>query len=45
MKTFFRKLEQRFLVETAKIENAIFPHKTANVKQKEWGVQNGPILS
>ena len=29
MKTFFKKLEYRFLVESAKIENASFPYKTA----------------
>ena len=28
-KTFFKKLEQRFLVETTKIENTSFPFKTA----------------
>ena len=28
-KTFFRKLEYRFLVETTKIENTSFPFKTA----------------
>ena len=28
-KTFFKKLEYRFLVESAKIENASFPYKTA----------------
>ena len=36
MKTFFRKLEYHFLVETTKIENTSFPFKTdlseANVK-------------
>ena len=29
MKTFFKKLEYRFLVESPKIENAPFPYKTA----------------
>ena len=29
MKTFFEKLEHRFLVETAKIEHTSFPFKTA----------------
>ena len=29
MKTFFKKLENRFLIETTKIENASFPFKTA----------------
>ena len=37
MKTFFKKLEYRFLVETTKIENTSFPFKTtlseANVKK------------
>ena len=28
-KTFFKKLEYAFLVESAKIENASFPYKTA----------------
>ena len=28
-KTFFKKLEFRFLVESSKIENALFPYKTA----------------
>ena len=28
-KTFFKKLEHRFLVESIKIENASFPDKTA----------------
>ena len=35
-KTFFKKLEYRFLVETTNIENVLFPYKTvmseANVK-------------
>ena len=29
MKTFFQKLEHRFLVEGTKIEKASFPYKTA----------------
>ena len=29
IKTFFKKLEYRFLVESTKIENASFPYKTA----------------
>ena len=29
MKTFFKKLEDRFLAESAKTENASFPYKTA----------------
>ena len=28
-KTFFKKLEYRFLIETTKIENTSFPFKTA----------------
>ena len=28
-KTFFKKLEYRFLVESTRIENATFPYKTA----------------
>ena len=28
-KTFFQKLEYRFLVESSKIENALFPYKNA----------------
>ena len=36
-KTFFKKLEYRFLVESTKIENASFPYKSAipelNVKK------------
>ena len=38
-KTFFKKLEYRFLVESTKIENASFPYKTsiseANVKTND----------
>ena len=44
-KTFFKKLEHRFLVESTKIENATFPYKTAlseaMLRQTELGVQNG----
>ena len=29
MKTFFKKLKYRFLLETTKIENTSFPFKTA----------------
>ena len=29
MKTFFKKLEYRFLVESTKTENALFTYKTA----------------
>ena len=46
-KTFFKRLEYRFLVENTEIENASCPYKTAvsktNVKTIEWEVQNGPI--
>ena len=47
MKTFFKKLEYRFLVHSTKIESAIFLHKTAlpeaMLRQIEWAVENGPI--
>ena len=40
-KTFFKKLEYRFLVESTKNKNATFPYKTApaetNVKTKRMG--------
>ena len=36
-----KKLEYRFIVESAKIENAIFRHKTVLSEAMEWGVQNG----
>ena len=43
----FKKLEYRFLVESTKIENTIFPYKMfcqkPMLEQIEWGVQNGPI--
>ena len=39
MKTFCKKLENRFLVESTKIESASIPCKTA-MSQNE---QNGPI--
>ena len=47
-KTFFKKVEYFFLVESTKTENASLPYKTAisetNVKTIiEWWVQNGPI--
>ena len=38
---FQKNLEYRFLVESAKIENAIFRHKTVLSEAMEWGVQNG----
>ena len=31
MKTFFKKLEHRFLAERTKIEKASFPYKTASM--------------
>ena len=41
MKTFYKKLEYRFLVESTKIENPTYPHKTglseANVKINRMG--------
>ena len=41
MQTLFKKLEYHFLVENTKIENAIFPYKTAlseaNVKTNKIG--------
>ena len=41
MKTFFKKLEYRSLVQSTNIETAIFPHKTAlpevNVKTNRMG--------
>ena len=49
MKTFFKKLENYFLVERIKIEKASFPHKTAmsetNIKTNrmvttKWAYQN-----
>ena len=47
-KTFFKKLEYRFLVESTRIENVTFPYKTvlpeANVKTNRMGLQNGPIV-
>ena len=48
-KIFFKKLEYRLFVESAKIDDASFSYKTAiseaNVKatNKEWCVENGPI--
>ena len=44
MKTFFKKLEYHFLVETTKIENTSFPFKTdlseANVKTKRMAAKS-----
>ena len=49
MKSFFKKLENYFLVESTKIENALLPYKTtiseANVKTNRMAVQHGPDLS
>ena len=46
-KTFLKKLEYRFLVESTGMEKASFPYKTAiseaMLRQVEWWVQNGPI--
>ena len=43
MKTFFKKLEYCFLVESTKIENASFPYKTpiskANAKTNMQNIQ------
>ena len=39
MKTFFKKLQYCFLLETTKIENAPFPFKTA-MSEIEWRLQN-----
>ena len=35
-KTIFKKLEQRFLVETTKVENTSFPFKTALSEAKSF---------
>ena len=48
MQTFFKKLEYHFLVESTKIENAIFvdtklPFQKPILRQIEWWVQNGTI--
>ena len=42
MRTFFKKLEYRFLVESTKIENALFPCKTA---LSEANVKTNRMLS
>ena len=46
-KTFFRKLDFHFLVESTKIEIAIFSYKTAlpeaNVKKSKLELENVPI--
>ena len=51
-KTFFKKLELHFLVESTKIKNASFPCKTAmpeaNVKDTHWekaSVNKTPALT
>ena len=40
MKTFFKKLEYCFLVESTKIETQHFHTKLRCQKPIEWGVQN-----
>ena len=49
MKSFFKKLENPFLVESTKTENVLLPYKTtiseANVKTNKMVVQHGPDLS
>ena len=46
-KTFFTKLENRFLIEATKIEITPFPFKNAlsedNVKTNRMAATNGPI--
>ena len=42
MKNLFKKLEYSFLVETAKIENAPFPYKTAT---SETNVKTNRVVS
>ena len=46
-KTFFKKLDYCFLVESIRIENAHFhtklPYQRPMLRQTEWRVQNGPI--
>ena len=39
--TFFPKLEYSYLVESAKIENATFPYKSALSKAKCYAKKNG----
>ena len=45
MKTFFKNLGYRVLVQSSKIESAIFSHKLPcqkpMLRQIEWEVQNG----
>ena len=48
MKTFFKKLEYSFLVESTKIEEVSFPYKKLQyqkliLRKIEWWLQNGPI--
>ena len=47
MKTFCKKLEYRFVVESTAIEIVTYPYKTslleAMLREMEWGLQNGPI--
>ena len=42
-KTFFKKLEYRFLIENTKTENALLPSQKPVSREIEWSVQNGPI--
>ena len=48
MKTFSKKLEYSFVVDSNMVEKVLFPYKTAlskaNVKtNKKWGAQTGPF--
>ena len=49
MRSLTSNLENSFLVESTKIENALLPYKTtiseANVKTNRMVVQHGPDLS
>ena len=46
-KTFFEKLEYRFLVESTKLKTHHFhtklPHQKPMLRQIEWWLQNGPV--
>ena len=48
-KTFFKKLEYRFVVETTKIESTSFQFRLLcqkpMLRQTEWRLQNGPTSS
>ena len=47
MKTIFKKLEYRFLIDSTKFENAYFhtklPYQKLMLRQIEWWLQSGPI--